>query len=401
GIRDFHVTGVQTCALPISDKGAGSDYVDLATGTGCLSDGTRAQAGDGELAFVPDLAGTAGHAVRGVAVKHAHSRDNPEADWGRHVRQAAEFALRALAEALPEHAPFTFDATRIVAEGISNAGAARLRPPEAGDGPWLDAVVAGEPNVYVDAPGARCLYDYATEAALLMPCAQLHPQDLPGSLMAALAAPHLAGLCAQLAAAGLVDGSHPARQARSAHERLVAGGWTAPALRAGALCSGFGGPRGPAGAGGRAAWGSAASGRRPGPGVGRVDPSPAPPGLGVDGLRRLRALWEGADADARRVQAGIAATRARLPRERLPVVVVHGIDDGLIPIAFSSAPYVEMARAAGRDVRFWQVRNAQHFDSFLGLPELAARYVPLLPYLHAALDRVAAFLEGAAALPGD
>lgn len=421
-------------AVAHTDKGAGSDYFDLDTGTGCLSDGTRAQAGDGELAFVPDLAGTAGHAVRGVAVKHAHSRDNPEADWGRHVRQAAEFALRALEEAFPEHGPFTFDATRIVAVGISNAGGAVLRAAEAGDGPWLDAVVAGEPNVYVDAPGARCLYDYATEAALLMPCAQLHPQDLPGSLMAALAAPHLAGLCAQLAAAGLVDGSHPARQARSAHERLVAGGWTAPALRAGALSTGFDmwralavtyasaygrygvdehpcgyrfaaqnldlSPR-PASAVERAAWWSEASGLPPGPGVGIVDPSPAPPGLGVDGLRRLRALWEGADADARRVQAGIAATRARLPRERLPVVVVHGIDDGLIPIAFSSAPYVEMARAAGRDVRFWQVRNAQHFDSFLGLPELAARYVPLLPYLHAALDRVAAFLEGAAALPGD
>src|SRR5690606_21166108 len=217
-------------------------------------------------------------------------------------------------------------------------------------------------------------------------------------------------------------------------ERLVAGGWTAPALRAGALSTGFDmwralavtyasaygrygvdehpcgyrfaaqnldlSPR-PASAVERAAWWSEASGLPPGPGVGIVDPSPAPPGLGVDGLRRLRALWEGADADARRVQAGIAATRARLPRERVPVVVVHGIDDGLIPIAFSSAPYVEMARAAGRDVRFWQVRNAQHFDSFLGLPELAARYVPLLPYLHAALDRVAAFLEGAAALPGD
>jgi hypothetical protein len=31
----------------------------------------------------------------------------------------------------------------------------------------------------------------------------------------------------------------------------------------------------------------------------------------------------------------------------------------------------------------------------------ATRYVPLLPYVHAALDRVAAFLEGEGALPGD
>jgi hydroxybutyrate-dimer hydrolase len=60
-----------------------------------------------------------------------------------------------------------------------------------------------------------------------------------------------------------------------------------------------------------------------------------------------------------------------------------------------------MARAAGRDVRFWQVRNAQHFDAFLMLPGYAARYVPLLPYVYAALDRVEAHLDGGAPLPVD
>jgi hydroxybutyrate-dimer hydrolase len=50
-------------------------------------------------------------------------------------------------------------------------------------------------------------------------------------------------------------------------------------------------------------------------------------------------------------------------------------------------------------VRYWQVRNAQHFDAFLGLPDYAARYLPLLPYLYAALDRVEAHLDGGAPLP--
>ena len=58
-------------------------------------------------------------------------------------------------------------------------------------------------------------------------------------------------------------------------------------------------------------------------------------------------------------------------------------------------------KAAGRDVRFWQVANAQHFDGFLGLPDYAARYVPLLPYVYAALDRVTAHLDGDGALPAD
>lgn len=416
-------------AVASTDKGAGTDYFDLDSGTGCLADGTRAPSGSPGLAFVPD----APPGASGVAVKHAHSKDNPEADWGRHVRQAAEFALQAMGEALPAQAPFTFENTRIIAVGISNGGAAVLRAAEDQDG-WLDAVVAGEPNVFADAPGARSLYDYASEAALLMPAAQMHLPDLSPTLMDVLAPPPLAGAWEQLAAAGLVQGIDPGSQARSAYERLRDGGWTAAALRAGALSTGFDlwralavtyasayGRYGvgehpcavgfaaqnldlsarPATAIERAAWWSDASGIPPGPGVGLVGRSRTPPAFGLAGLHRLRALHEGDDADARRVQAGLAATRARLPRPGLPVMLVHGVDDGLVPMAFSSVPYTMAARAAGRDVRLWQVRNAQHFDSFLVLPGMAQRYVPMLPYVHAALDRVNASLDGEGALPVD
>ena len=104
---------------------------------------------------------------------------------------------------------------------------------------------------------------------------------------------------------------------------------------------------------------------------------------------------------ADRVRAGIAATRAALPRAGLPVLVIHGTDDGLIPPAFSSAPYVAAAKAAGREVNYWQVKHVQHFDGFLGLPDYGARYLPLLPYVYTALDRVDAYLDGKAALPDD
>ena len=74
----------------------------------------------------------------------------------------------------------------------------------------------------------------------------------------------------------------------------------------------------------------------------------------------------------------------------------------LIPISFSSAPYVSAARAGGRDdVRYWQVRRAQHFDAFLALPQFTPHYVPLLPYVYAALDRLDAHLDGKGRLPGD
>lgn len=422
------------CAVAYTDKGTGTDYFDLDTRSGAGADGVPVTAGQGaKSAFAPAVSAN----VSGVAFKHAHSQDNPEADWGRHVRHAAEFALMALNQAFPEDAPFTFANTRMIAVGISNGGGAVLRAAEMEGGTqgghWLDAVVAGEPSVFVESAGSRALYDYTTEAALLMPCALLAMDDLPQPPLQAQARGVWAQRCAALKAAGMVEGVDMDAQARDAHARLRAEGWTEEALRAGALSVGFDLWRAVAvtyaSAYGRyavgehpcgfsysmqnadttarsatpqerASWWSDASGIPPGAGVGiidevaKVDPS-------ATRLRCLRDLWGGASADADRVRRGIVETRAGLPREGLPVTVIHGVDDGLIPMAFTSAPYVAHARAAGRDVHFWQVRNAQHFDAFLGLPDYGARYLPMLPYVYAALDRTLAALEGTGAMPAD
>lgn len=411
------------CAVAYTDKGAGTDYFDLDARQGVRVDGTVGAVGDG-LAFTPDpMPGN------GIALKHAHSRDNPEADWGRHVRQAVEFALQALNEALPQAPRFTFDNTRVIAVGISNGGGAVLRAAElegsGADGSWLDAVVAGEPNIVV--ADARPLYDYTTEAALLMPCA-LPQLGLPPM-------PYAAQRCAALAEAGLIAGTDLAAQQKSAYDALRASGWTDAALRAGSISVAFDlwravavtyastygrygvgehpckqsfaamtpalAPR-PATAAERTAWWADASGIPPGAGVGIADGMIATtPDPTLPGLRCLRALWDGQGADTDRVRQGVAETRAALPREGLPVVVIHGLDDGLVPAAFNSAPYVAKAKAADRDVRYWQVRNAQHFDAFLGFPQYGAQYLPLLPYVYAALDRVWAHLEDGSALPAN
>ncbi|MGE4458804.1 MAG: 3-hydroxybutyrate oligomer hydrolase family protein [Stenotrophomonas sp.] len=418
------------CAVVYTDKGAGSDYFDLDAQMGVRANGMVGALGEAaDLAFVPDAPVNAS----GVAFKHAHSRDNPEADWGRHVKQAAEFALLALDQAFPQAAPFTFANTRVIAVGISNGGGAVLRAAEM-EGDWLDAVVAGEPSVLSSGPGARALYDYATEAALLMPCAQLHMTDLPQPPLTAALQAAATVRCATLAAEGVIAGATPAAQARSAYELMLGKGWTDAALRAGALSTGFdlwravaagyasaygryGVGEHPCGfsfaaqnpdfspraatAVERAAWIADGSGIPPGAGVGLLDSKVRLPDLTYPGLKCLRALWDGQGEDARRVQAGIEATRAGLPRSGLPVMVVHGTDDGLIPPAFSSAPYVAAAKAAGREVNYWQVRHVQHFDGFLGLPDYGARYLPLLPYVHAALDRVQARLDKGTPLPAD
>jgi hydroxybutyrate-dimer hydrolase len=404
------------CAVAYTDKGAGTDYFDLDADLTIGADGTVGSAGPAFRVQVAD-------AASGVAFKHAHSQDNPEADWGRHVEQAAMFGLRALSRAFPDQAPFEPGNTRIIAVAISNGASAVLRAAE--DADWLHAVVAGEPNIHVT--GARPLYDVATEAALLMPCA-LPALGLP-------AMPYVPARCAALRAAGLVEGGDLQAQQASALARLRASGWSDAALRAGAISVGFDlwravaaayaqaygrrsvdqplcgygyaavdaqGAVRPATDLERAAWWSDASGIPPGAGVDLVDKladasaDPAWPALNC-----LRALWEGDDAASRRVRESIAATRAHPPRAGLPVLVVHGLEDGLVPVFHTSAPYVAEARAAGREIRYWQVQNAQHFDAFLGLPAYAGAYVPLLPYVYAALDRVDGHLSGQGTLPGD
>lgn len=418
------------CAVAYTDKGTGSDYYDLDQQSGPRADGTIGALGQADdLAFVPDAPVDAS----GVAFKHAHSKDNPEADWGRHVRQAAEFALKTLNENVPRSGGFDFGNTRIVAVGISNGGGAVLRAAESEE-EWLDAVVAAEPNVYAEGHGSRALYDYTTEAGLLMPCALLDIADLPQPPLSAQVQTMAAARCASLAQAGEVEGADAAVQAASAHARLRANGWTDEAVRAGALsvafdmwravavlyASAYGryevdehpcgfsyamlsadGKRHAATGAERAAWWADANGIPPGAGVGIVAPPSPSADAGYEGLRCLRALWDGQGAEADRVRKGIAEVRASPPRNGLPVVVIHGTDDGLVPMAFTSLPYVAQARAAGRDVRYWQVRNAQHFDAFLGLPGYGARYVPMLPYVYQALDRVSAYLDGKGELPAD
>lgn len=402
------------CAVVYTDKGAGSGYFDCGTGTGVALDGTRAEAGSVTLEFEPATFAT----DDGVAVKHAHSMDNPEADWGAHVLQAVEFGLAMLAEAFPQLAPFTPANTRIVATGTSNGGAAVLRAAGLDAGGWLDGVVALEPQIQTPGHG-RVLYDYATDAALWLPAALAAPRfaRVPFARAGTLMPPAWIARMAALAARGLLPSGDPDAQSTAALEHLREGGWTDAALDSaafstaldmwraigatyasaylrtgvGAMPGGFSfhatTPPGAASAAARAAWWPDASGIPPHPGIalqGGVDASTDPTAPGV---LQLRALWEHAHRSAD-LHRAVAAADAALPRADLPIWIVHGDADGLVPAAFTSAPYVEWLRSHDRDARYWRVPHAQHFDAFLPLPGFGDRHVPLLPYGYAALDLV-------------
>ena len=422
------------CAVAYTDKGAGSGYFDGASATGVRLDGTRGTLGEEQLEF----AAKGARADDGIAIKHAHSGDNPEADWGRHVLQAAQFGLAMLDRALPQHAPFTPGNTRIIAVGLSNAGGAVLQAAGLDQG-VLGGVVALAPNVNVPAVATgRTLYDYSTEAALLMPCALGDARfgTVPFARTQGKVLPAWSARCAHLHACGLVAGKDASAQAASALERLHAGGWSDSVLataasssafdlwravaatyasayaraKAGEMPCGFefqahdaaGNARAPT-ASERAAWWADASGIPPGAGVFLDE---AVPGDADDpalrGLLCLRELRQAKSAQGDILRASIAATAAELPRNDLPLWVIHGRDDGLLPIAFNSEAYVAWLRVNGRDPVYWPIAHAQHFDAFLALPGFGDRYVPLLPYGYAALDRMWRHLvKGEPLDPGD
>ena len=419
------------CAVAYTDKGAGTGFVDTATGRGNRLDGTRTEFGEASEFSAPRNEGVA---IAPIAVKHAHSGDNPEADWGRHVQQAAQFALQVLDSALPDAAPFTFANTRVIAVGVSNGGGAVLRA-AALPGDWLDGVVAVSPNVY-PGEGGRALFDYATEAAIYLPCA-LNAEAFDGVPMARPAGTVSAAgtaRCASLHGAGLLSAASAESQAQEALEFLRAKGWSDAAMSAGALSTSFdlwgavavtyasayarasaaempcgyslaamdanGLPRAPSAAE-QAAWWSDSAGIPPGAGVGIRDALASGPDPAWPGLVCLRALWQDKDELPKRVQSDVAATRAALPRAGLPVLVMHGVDDGLVVEAFTGGAYARWAKSAGRDVHYWRIENAQHFDAFLGLPALATSYVPMLPYAYHGLDAMWAHLFEGRPLPGD
>jgi hydroxybutyrate-dimer hydrolase len=425
------------CAVAYTDKGAGTGYYDLDSRTGVMLDGTRStsqepRVGDAQrdaLEFDPGPVADA----HGIAIKHAHSGDHPEADWGTHVLQAARFGLAMLDRACPAHAPFTPHNTRVIVTGISNGAGAALLAAGIDEEELVSGVVAVSPNIHV-ARGGRPLYDYTTEAALVLPCALADPQfdAIPLARAQGAVPPAWLARCARLRAQGRLDGANASAQAREALERLRASGWDTATLEIaasttafdlwralgatyassylraapGAMPCGFhfsavdaGGAPIEADAALRASWWCDAVGIPPGSGVmllGGTDPSADPSAAGVEGLR---ALWTADDSDARRLRSAVAATAPRLPREGLPILVAHGERDGLLPIAFSSAPYVAALENAGRSPAYWRIPHAQHFDAFLALPAFGDRYVPLLPYAYAALDRMWAHLCAGDALP--
>jgi len=418
------------CAVVSTDKGAGTGFFDLDAAIGLAIDGEPVPAG-AQAGFIADaLPPVAGGEVRGVAVKHAHSKDNPEAHWGRMTLSAARFALLVLEQRFPGKR-FTAANTQVIAASISNGGGAVLHALEEDTEGLIDAVVVAAPQISV--AGVPSLLDYATQAALLAPCAQLLPElsATPLAPFLALRQAEFQARCSALAQRGWVAGGDLQTQARSAYERLRGLGfpdtamsnnatniaadlWRAVAVsysqayaRAGAderLCGYYfamlgadGKPRVATDAD-RAAWFANSSGVAPSAGVQIVGPIGEGADPALAGLLCLRQAYEAKTPLGDRIRQGEGELRARGQLPNRPVVIIHGREDGLVPVGATSRPYVEsVLRHGASSLSYWEIEHAQHFDGFLPQPAYASRHVPLLPYFYQALDQVYAKLNGGAA----
>lgn len=409
------------CALALTDKGAGTDLFDHGGDTGTALDGTRVARGTAQLGFEPAPVelGPASAGLALVSIPHAHSSDNPEADWGRHTLEAARFGLQVLDHAFPDRAPFTPEQVRITGVAISNGGNAVLRALEIDDEGLFDAAVVGAPNI--TAADQRPLYDYATEAALFQPCTLADPERMmalplanPMLLPAAQArcnSLHRAGLLPEataaaarsvLEASGFEDAALEQAAVNTALDlwRAVAALYASAYLRTpvDAMPCGYAvaaldasGTPAPAAAEQIDLWWATSSGVVPTGSAGWIDRRAAdtPDDPTFAGLICLRALWTGKDAAAQQLRQSVTDTLATARLPDIPIIILHGRQDGLIPAAFSSRPYARTARAKGAtQLDYREIDGAQHFDSLVPFPGMSSRYRPLIPMVWEALDEL-------------
>ncbi|WP_156822120.1 D-(-)-3-hydroxybutyrate oligomer hydrolase [Azoarcus sp. KH32C] len=467
------------CAVAYADKGTGNGMHDLATNTVGLIDGTRADAataGDASH-FTADLSESERAAFLAawpnrVAVKHAHSKLNPEADWGRDTLDAVRFAFYVLNEKYGVHTPqgvvrtIVKQKTVVIAASVSNGAGAALAAAEQDDEDLIDGVAVGEPQIQlrennhlvvrrgsqIRTGSGRTLYDYTTYANLLQPCATLSPRAAGSPGAAFVPAALATNRCEALVAHGLISGATPAEQGDSALDALLAYGWEpestplaashyafavppiavtyantygrfgveeracnfsfaavdssgvpAPWLPALAATS-FGTGNGIPPASGLQIINDASVGgpRRDGA---SISPSTGKFDFNVDGALCLRSLWTDNSVEAQRVHENVEAVRVRADLNGKPAIIVHGRSDALVPVGFTSRPYLGMNRAeegARSRLRYIEVTNAQHFDAFIGNALLAGydtRFVPLHVYFRRALDLMYGHLASHSPLP--
>ena len=467
------------CAVAYTDKGTGSGIHDLQNDTvngqnGVRTDATAAGKNSIFTAFLTAIERSAFNTLwpNRFAVKHAHSQQNSEKDWGKFTLQSVEFAYFVLNE---KYGDLARDGTSglkklspantiVIASSVSNGAGAALAAAELDTQGLISGVAVAEPQIQLvpdarlsvtrgattTAGTGRSLYDYSTLANLLQPCAALVSPAT--NVFNTVSTTIATNRCTALAASGVITGTTTAQQAASAMAALVTAGWppesndlqashysfaTLPVTltyanaygrfsvkdnlcdysyaATGTAAPSVGAPV-PASAAALVLSFGTANGIPPTVGINIVNnlsaggplldaaslSGGAVPDYNAPGALCLRELAVGSSANALRVQAGVKEVLRTANLQGKPAIIVHGRDDTLVPVSFTSRPYFglnKIVEGSRSKLTYIEVANAQHFDAFLGFPGYNARQLPLHRYYIQAMDLMYANLKSGAALP--
>lgn len=482
------------CAVAYADKGSGIGYHDLTNDTVNQIDGTRAarktagtKANFAAALTDAELAAYNTAFPNRLAIKHIHSQQNPEKDWGRDTLRAVQFAFYLIndkygtpgADGASKLANVAVPGkVTVIASSASNGAGAALLAAEQDTLGLISGVAVSEPQIQpasvaglsiqqgaaVQPAIGKTLVDYFTAANLYQPCAA-QSAALAGANSAfgtATVAAFGNARCTALAAKGLISGTTLADQANDALAKLRANGYLvesdplhgshfglatlsvtlayvnsygkfsvkdnvcgysyaysdatgAVATPAAALANAFGNGNGVPGygVGGLGIINNNAVGGAKADSI-SVSASTNATDYNIDGALCLRSLATGKNpatgaaltgdlkTQADRVAAGVAQVQANANLRGKPVVIVAGRSDALIPVNHASRAYFaanQKAEGAASKVRYIEVTNGQHFDSFLGLPGFTTRFIPLHVYFNRAMDAVWNNLTAGTALP--
>ncbi len=405
------------CAVAYTDKGTGMGTHDLQNGTVNLINGLRALASDAGTSsnftarVRPDRLATFNALTPNrFAFKHAHSRQNPEKDWGENVLQSIKLAFFLLNERFgDDHKHITKRNTIVIASSVSNGGGASLQAAEQDREGLIDGVAVGEPQIQpLRAPGLRIerggvpvaaqakgLFDYTTIANLFQVCASQSPALAASPLLALIVSTRAASRCTALKEAGLIGGADTVAQADQALAALRAAGWEPEsdlihashwALATPAIATTYANTYGrfsvlanlcgfsfgatdaagspiPAAAANVAQIFANGNGIPPtgtiniinnnslgGPKLDAVSLSPNNiQDYNTPGALCLRSLAAGPkDENAERVREGIRRVRASGFLHGKPTIIVHGRADALVPVNHSSRAFVGLNRLVER-----------------------------------------------------
>jgi len=483
------------CAVAYTDKGSGMGVHDLQGNTVNRIDGRRqdATAAGKESNFTANLTDADRTAYNlawpnRFAVKHAHSQNNPEKDWGLNTLHAIEFAYYVLNQKFgtPQSDAGNAQVVRkyhpgqilTIAASVSNGAGASLAAAEQDPTHWISGVVAGEPQVQVAttsaiqrgstavAAKALPLYDYMTTAALYQGCAA-GATGVPAN-MNPLSQAQIDARCSGLTAKGLLTASTQPGQSNEALQRLQQAGYESdtnflhathfstyavPAValtyanayaRASvtdnlcgysfAFVDGANLPTAVAGntnatnalvaifATGSGVPPMGTLGASSGIQIINNNASPAPKqdqtstaDSNLDGAACLRSLWTGTAngsgapltgnllVQSNAVKAGVNQVLRSGRLRGIPAILVQGRNDTLVPVNHASRAYLganKMAEGANSPVYYYEVTNAQHFDTFItNIQGYQQRFIPLHRYVIQALDLMYAHLKTNAPIP--